>query len=534
MSPMKKKKPSYTGLSINRHSVELAIYGHKTNAIEKSVILPLPPGIFDADGDQIVDPVLLKQILAQVLRACKPAPNRLHLSLPGTLLRMVDMPRMDADALYLSLSSEAERYRTFDGTEAIVDFKVLEGERSNNSQQTVVFGAVRSDSLNTYLKILKELRIKPVTIGLEPLNILRAMAGTGVLDGLIQEIGLEAYWGTLFVEASRVRLMIWQGNRLIDLRETSMDAAQFTQGGSDFFVIEDLLEEIRRTTKNCQPLLWLANELPESFRESLSERLNCPVYPTVVGEALMQVDAQPVNLSTIGAAMVSLVDYPFDFDIAEGLAQLGGSSGSGSGAKDFGATEENGPGPLILAGGVLSLLAIVVSIILALMNTLTQQQMPTLTSQRDSAQMQVSALQSQEASLKHKAVLDKSLLEAVKNARIRNQIYIALTSDLKRKTPQQVWIQTLTAGENLSVSGKAMNQSAVIHFAQSFDDAPYTKAILIDSITEERLKSATLYDFKFSGGIRLAPQLLPPDPTTPEPAEEGHAQAQPPFVQAKV
>jgi len=440
---------------------------------------------------------------------------------------MAEMPRMESDALYLALSTEAERYRTFDGTEAIVDFKPLDSDKGS-AQQPVVFGAVRSDTLAVYLKICKELRIKPVSISLEPINVLRALGASGILDGLIHEIGSDAFWGSVFVEHSRVRFMIWQGNRLIELRETAMEIPAVSHdSGADFFIIEDLLEEIRRTTKNTIPSVWVTHDLPDVLRKSLSERLGCPFFPTMLGESLAKHDPTPVSLAAVGTAMTSFVEYPCQFDINRGLTRINGSSASNTSTKDLIGPDDSGPGPLITAGGILCAVAVLVSLALFFLNMITSQQVPDLTSKRDSMQMQVSALQSQVTELKRKSALDKSLLEAVHNAQIRNQIYIGLTSDLKRKTPQQVWLETLTAGDILSVSGKAMNQSAVIHFAQSFDDAPYTKAILIDSIAENKVSETTVFDFKFSGGIKLAPQLLPPDPTTPNTANSSTPQSLP-------
>src|SRR4051812_23290793 len=117
----KKKKPVYAGLSVTKRSVELAVFSPK-GALEQFASAPLPPGVFDADGDQVQNPILLKSIIVQLMQTVKPLPVQVHLSVPGTLLRIVEMPKMPPSALYLSLSSEAERYKTFDNTEAVVDF----------------------------------------------------------------------------------------------------------------------------------------------------------------------------------------------------------------------------------------------------------------------------------------------------------------------------------------------------------------------------------------------------------------------------
>src|SRR5688572_16645694 len=102
-----RKKPVYAGLSITGHAAELAIFSPKTLAFQQAASVAIPPGLFDQDGDTVQSPQLLKDVLSQLFRSVKPKPTSVHLSLPGTLLRMVEMPKMDPAGLYVSLSSEA-------------------------------------------------------------------------------------------------------------------------------------------------------------------------------------------------------------------------------------------------------------------------------------------------------------------------------------------------------------------------------------------------------------------------------------------
>lgn len=511
----KKKKSVYASLSITHRSVELAVVSPKNLALEQSAILPIPEGVFDQDGDRILNPALLKEMIGQVLRDLKPRPAMVHLSLPGTLLRMVEMPKIDANGLYVSLSSEAERYKTFDDTEAVVDFVTLEAAHAPANQQQVVFGAVRSDSLAVYLKILRDMRMKPASIGLEPLNVLRAMAGTGVLDSLVQQIGSDAHWGMIFVEATRVRFSLWQCNRLVELRETAINTSEFSTATDDDIVVEDMMEELRRTTKNAQPTLWLTHQMPPNMAQILSTRMGCPFRDAPLGPTF--VATQPIDLATVGSSLSSMVSFPFDFDIGEGLSRSGGMATSNS-ALDAAVAGDDDPKHWLIPAGVgAMLLALLLTGGLYVWAMMVSQQLPSITSKRDSAKMEVSGLESRQRELKKKAELDQSLLELVNQGKMRNRIYVALTDDLKRKTPQQLWIQTLKVNEGLELSGKGMNHNAVIHFAQSFDDAPYTKAVLIDSIKEDRLNGTIIYNFKISGGIQLTPSLLEPPATAVSP-----------------
>ncbi len=499
----KNKKPVHVGLSITRQAIELAVFSPKTMSIEQAVSMPTPVGLLDEDGDVLQNPALLKEVISQLLRGISPKPMLVHLSLPGTLIRVVEMPRLDPSSLYVSLSSEAERYKTFDNTEAIVDFVILNNPNLPPNQQQLVFGAIRSDTLGAYLRVLKELRVRVASIGLEPLNILRAMAGTGVLDGLVQQIGSDACWGMVFVEPNRVRLSVWQQDRLIELRETAIETRDFETATDDSIVVEDLLEEIRRTTKSVQPALWLTQDMPPVMERILSIRLGCAFHSAPLGELPMP---QPLHPAVIGAAMTSSVVFPFDFDISAGLGKSGASPAS-MGASDVGEDDSStdwlipaGVGSLVL-GGLATAGLFVAAMIMG-------QQVPPLEAQRDNIKLEVAGLESRQRELKKKAELDQTLMDMIKKAKVRNHVYVSMTEDLKRKTPERVWIRALKVDDGLEISGKAMHHQSVINFARTFDLAPYTKAVLINNIKEERLNGTLVYDFIIGGGINLDPALL--------------------------
>ncbi|HEY9745874.1 MAG TPA: pilus assembly protein PilM [Oculatellaceae cyanobacterium] len=514
-APTKKSKPAYAGLSITRHAAELAIFSPKTMAIESAASIPIPPGVFDRDGDSIYDPDLLKDLLGQLLRSVRPRPNLVHLSLPGTLLRLVEMPKMEPAGLYVSLSSEAERYKTFDNAEAVVDFCPVPHPNQPPNRQQVVFGAVRSDTLTQYLKILKGLKVKTASISLEPLTVLRAMAGTGVLDGLVQQIGTDAYWGLILVEATRVRLSIWQCDQLVELRETAMETQDFAMATPDSMAVEDLLEEIRRTTKAVQPTVWLSHDLPPAMQQVLSEKLGYPIYPAPLGQGLTL--SQPLQLSTVGAALSSMVEFPFQFDILAGLTHSGGggaSSQSSSAAPQQLAEEVSGSNggsliPLGLGSLVVSGLVTGGLFVAAMM---VQQQIPELEAKRDNIKMEVSALEARQQELKKKAELDRALLDMIQQSKIRNRIYVALTDDLRNKTPEKIWIRSLTVDNALQLDGKALSHQSVINFARSFDEPVYARDIVIKSIKEGRLGGTLVFDFSLSGRVNLDPSIL--DSTT--------------------
>jgi hypothetical protein len=501
-----KKKPVYAALSISHHYAELAVFCHKTLSIKQAVSVSMPDGLLDPELDTIQNAALLKDLISGLFLSTKPRPNQVHLSLPGTLLRLVEMPNtIDASSLYFSLSSEAERYKTFDNSEAAVDFVLIDNAQLSQNTQHLVLGALRKDSLSVYLKILKELKIKVHTIGLEPLNVLRGMAGTGVLDSLMQQVGTDAHWGMMLVDSSRIRFSLWRFDQLVEFRELSMNTRGFDNAAQDPAVVEDLLEEIRRTTKALQPVLWLTHNLPSALADALSSQLGCPVRNAPMGNAISM--TQPVSLSAVGAAMTSVVTFPFDFDISVNLNQL---EGKGEGVSGIGDSRGGEAPAWLMPLGLASIaLGCLGTAILWIMASFIQAQIPDTESKVEGVKVEVSGLRSRQETLKRKAELDQTLIQLLEKAKIRNLVYVALTNDLRTKTPEQVWIQTLDVNDGLALSGKALNHKSVINFAKSFDTAPYTKAILIDSIMEGRMSNSLVYDFKISGGINLDRSLLP-------------------------
>src|SRR5262249_20157479 len=155
---------------------------------------------------------------------------------------------------------------------------------------------------------------------------------------------------------------------------------------------------------------------------------------------------------------------PFEFDLVAGLTRSGGSSSSGSAAPAALAEEvSSGGGSLIPLGVGALLLAGVVTAGLFVAAMLSGPQIPALESKRDGVKMEVGTLESRQQELRQKAELDRALLDMIQKAKIRNQVYVALTNDLKDKTPEKIWIRSLSVDDSLELSGKALSHQSVIN-----------------------------------------------------------------------
>ena len=512
-SVVKKRKAAHAGLSITRESIELVVINPKTGTLQECASVQTPYGMLDDDGDRVLDANLLKEALRQLYAQSRSKPKLVNLSVPGTLLRMVEIHRLETNELYMSLSSEAERYKSFDDTEAVVDFYPIEGPTSMPNKQRVIFGAVRNDTLAAYMRALQGLKLKVAAVELEPLNILRGMAVTGVLDSLIAQIGEKGYWGTIFVESNRLRLSIWCGNEIVDLRETHMNTADFHHATHDSIVVEDVMEEIRRSTKNVQPVIWLTHQMPDVMAQVLSERLNVPVRPCMMAADMIGAP-QELMISSVGAAFSSVVAYPLPFNLLEGATRVPGSGGN-AGAVAAAASVSEGndalAGTLMTAGIVGSVLAAVVAGGLYAYDAfMIKGELAQVETQNTALLTEVSALQADVATWRRRTNIDGTVMDLIKDAAKRNQVYVQLAEDLKNKTPGDLWVYNVKVEDKIEVQGKAMHHKNILSFAKSFDDAKYMTSVLIDSIAEEMLHGQRVFTYKIGGNIALnAPVAVP-------------------------
>jgi Tfp pilus assembly PilM family ATPase len=514
------------GIAINEETIEGVIFSPRDHRILNAVTYPLPPGLLTEGGDQVTDPSILAQCINGVLKSLGAKTRQVQLSIPATLLRMVDMPRLEQDELALSLSSEAERYKSFDQAEAVVAFHLLPmSAPASPGVQTplrLVFGAIRKDTYEAYAKAFSLAKIKPMSIDLEPLAILRSLSGSGVLDSLVGQIGTDQPWGTLFVEPGRLRLSLWQSNDLLELREVYMDTSSFHDPTQLRVTLEDLHEEIRRTSKHYQAVIWLTHGLPTSLVDSLAEEIQVPVRSCFLSPEL---PAPPdTGLVAAGASFQPFVSFPFSIDFADVVrpAVRGGSSAR----MELSAANINasgGGGRTVLAGfPSWTMPAWVASFVLLLLifggcwfgESMINGEVSTLESQKSAVTNEIAMLDTQLTKLKAQLQLHINLADIAKNARLRNIVYNKLSDDLRYKTPEKLWLSKISVGDDLTFEGKALTHEAALDFARGFDDSDYVSTVMLNALSENVIGTTPLYDFQVGGKIKLNPALLAA--TTPE------------------
>lgn len=495
----KKLKKAHVGISITQLAIEVVAFSPKGGCVESAATIETPPGLLDESGDRILNPELLKATLSSLLKGLKTRAKTVNLSVPGTLLRMVDMPRLEAEQLYVSLSSEAERYKMFDGSDAVVDFTPVEHAKSQAPNMApVLFGAIRQDTLDTYVRILKSLKLKVVTVDLEPMNVLRGMAGTGVLDALAQQVGESGEWGVIFVEPERVRISLWEGNRLLDFRETNMNTGEFMYAQEDSIVVEDMLEEIRRTTKHHQPLVWLTYNLPTGMEQMLSSRMGVPMRPCMVGQSLNTGDV-PLTLPAIGSSLVSTVAFPAELNILVGIGRGGGASAEPESLQEG---DSSTPAVAMVGGFLVLIICGLVSGALLLLNAVWSGPAADAKERELAAvETEVKRLTAEKQELLGAGELGNTIANVVQAARQKNRIYVHLTDDLQHKAPPRLWINEVSVDSRISFKGNALQHQDVIDFAKRFDGSRYIRNVKINEIQEQLLSGTEVFHYIIAGGI---------------------------------
>ena len=492
------------GISINSDRITAVVFESDKFKVTRSEMMALPAGVIEFG--RVQEPDHLTDSLKAVIQQLGVKGTQTHVSVPATLLRQIDMPKLSDGELFLSLSSEAERYKAFDGTEACVDFS-----RSNDeTSKDVVFTALRQDALETYKKSFKKAGLKVSTLDVHDNNILRAMAGSGVLDSLVEQLGQDASWGTLFAEGQKLRIFIWEGNTLKQLREVQLTGITGNQSGEQSYLVNDIDQEIRRTIqRDAMPSIWLTHNLSNTLMEKLATQLNTPVKACMLSPTL-EVDDPGVTLSAVGASLRSQYDFPFNLNLLNARAHNGKATASVDRTK---AAQENEGGSLLSTLIPLSLVAgVLIALItggLFLWNDSLTQEIATLEQNKSVLLAEVAEQEISLRELKDDYELKAGLLSVADQARLRNAISVQLATDLRKITPRKVWLHEISLDDQLSLEGKALSHDSVIGFSRSFDQTGYAKDLLISTMTENRVGPHDVFDFTMEGTTNLDTGLLP-------------------------
>lgn len=487
---MAKVKATNIGISINTDWIELVQFG-KDGRTVKSKKTPMPMATMDPNGDRLRDPETLATSIAAMCAemGLKQSIKTVHVSVPGTLVRIVEMPKVNKNELVLALTSDAERYAIFNDTEAVVSYEILSEEPDDRLKILLV--ALRKDTVAEYKACFDIAKLKIASLEVETISSLRGFKYTGALDEVLSEVK-DQPWGTIHFDPERIRIAVWHNDTVKNWREIILDTSDLRIMGEDAPVIQDLVEEVRRTIGMTRPVLWCTYGIPESLSTALTARLGTAVKPMLPGKDI-NLDDTKLSLASIGVAAKSYDKFPALIDI-QPTAEMESSAGPASGAFKL----------MVITAIVLGVLMLLISIGLFAAGTGIDIFTKGVEDEVTKQTTQIQSLQTEVAELNKIVSINKELANRVNGIVQKNDTIFKVSEAMKDKIPGNVWLDSLKIGDNIELEGKSVDYKSVMSFSKNFDtqNSPVT-ALSFDSIQEVSEKGIPVYKFKMLGNPKL-------------------------------
>jgi hypothetical protein len=267
--------------------------------------------------------------------------------------------------------------------------------------------------------------------------------------------------------------------------------------GEDAPVIQDLVEEVRRTIGMTRPALWLTYGIPESLATSLTPRLGATVRPMLAGDAI-RLDDTKLSLAAIGICAKSYDPFPAFIDIKPAVDPE--SSGELLGSFKI----------MLVSALVLGVLAAAGTGVLFLISAIYDMQLKTKNEEIAKQTMDISQLTMEVQDLQKKASVDKELADKVNRIIRENASISKITDAIKNRIPSNLWLEKVGIHGNVEVEGKSMDYNSIISFSRNFDsnttvgegESPLRNMSLdnIEEVTEDNTK---VYKFKMIGQPKI-------------------------------
>ena len=492
---MAKHKPTNIGISISTEWLELVQLSRDLKAIDKSIKLPMPMATMDPSGDRLRDPQTLATSIAAMVAElnAKPPVKSIHVSVPGTLVRIVEMPKIPKNELILALTSEAERYAIFNDTEALVDYEVISEEP--DERQKIILVALRKDTVSNFKEAFDIAKLKIATLEVETISSLRGLKYTGTLDNILTEVG-DQPWGSVHFEPERIRIAVWHYDQIKNWREVLLDTSDLKIMGEDAPVIQDLVEEVRRTIGMTRPVLWLTYGIPESLSTALTPRLGASVRPMLPGSNV-RLDDPKLSLSAVGIGCKSYDKFPAFIDIKPAVDLE--SSGELLGSFKI----------MLVTAAVLAIVMIVVTSALWGITAISDMQLKSTTETKDKNATEIAALNTEMEGLRRKATINRELSTRLEEIIKHNASISKITDAIKDRIPKDLWLEEININKgSINITGKSTTYESIITFSKKFDpsndpdveESPITNMMIHEIIEEmDQQNNLKVYNFKMSG-----------------------------------
>jgi hypothetical protein len=510
-------------ISIGSQAVEGVLYSQASGYVLRSVMHRLPPGIMTSSGDMISDTAALAECFSRIVADLRPHTRQLLLSIPCTLIRVVELPKMEDEEYYISLASEAERFRAFDNTEAIVQYERLPNASSPLNQR-LVYTAIRKDTFLQYLRAAKLARLKLRTLSVEPMNIVRTLT-TETFIHTVAPAGENApapsCWGTMMHDFDRLRFMVWHGANLVDIREITMSGQLLAGSEQDDLILNDLVTELRRTINTVKPLtpqFWYTHRLSFVLLQHLQHQLGVTFRSFQLPDNL-NADRADMELSALGCALSVSNPLPYTLNILETKSpfqveynwqdafSLSAFKGQASSFRPGGGEDQAAIASLlpVLVGSTVTVAVVWMFLLVGNIYLKNLQKQLLVTQEQVAAN--VERLNTQLEFHKQNYMLSQKIFSVADASNEVNQTLMGLLDDI-RYLPPSVWISEIGYDEKVTIAGYALKHSDIITATREFETRPYGKDFILHYITEAIVgaDSPSVYSFMLGGMLSTTSQ----------------------------
>ncbi len=177
--------------------VELRLSGQDVVLVGQPAIVPTPTG--SVVGGRVVDEEAVSQALMQAVSEHRFGVKKVVASVGGdtdVVVRIAEMPRMEARELDEAVQWELERQTPFPVDQVIYDFKPVEhpGADPASPNMEVFLAVAQEDMVNAHAETMMTSKMVPVAIDVEPLALGRALVELGG-DALMQSTAVVVHIG---------------------------------------------------------------------------------------------------------------------------------------------------------------------------------------------------------------------------------------------------------------------------------------------------------------------------------------------------
>jgi hypothetical protein len=271
----------------------------------------LKKGVIDLQKG-VLEPTPILKTLKSTLEEAGVRPEsyslcRLHLSLPTPLFSSIAIEkRRDPEDVEKLL---AEKIRDLNPQSEKMPLILAEWLGESDDLDVYVTSNLDKMTLRSYLKLFHDEPWSVASVETTPSSVLRSLAGSGVLDTMLNELGNNVPWALLGVYGDKAWLMQWQGKQPLFAQTLLIE-------GSQADIEKQIHERIAYSGFN-PPAMWFTWHAPlAKVLLNLDDiSLRAPKIPCRVGPYFAsQNPDNPTPPDALGAALFDGIGFPFQWN----------------------------------------------------------------------------------------------------------------------------------------------------------------------------------------------------------------------------